>query len=345
MNRKNSIYLGIAFLLGFIVIWNELRKVSLNEIYTELISIQWLWLIVAVFCMLLHWGIEARITQLFLKRSNPEYTYKNAYRIPLIEHLFNAITPFSTGGQPAQIVTMGKSGVDYGVAASVSLMKFIVYQVWIVFNFIFCIIFGFKWVSDSLQNLSYLILIGFSIHFIVVFCLLMVMFWHKLTQNIVNGTFFFLAHFKLGKRLAKFQQPILDKMETFYEQSRYMKNQSRLIIKTSILTILQLLMYYVVPYFVLLALNTPDVNVFKVIVFHAFIVMIISLFPIPGGTGGAEYSFTLLFGTFIFVKGKLVLAIFLWRIVTYYMGIILGLLALVVKPVPLNKIKRIKTRA
>lgn len=343
MNRKNSIYLGIAFLLGFVVIWNELRKVSLNEIYAELVTIKWGWLLVAIVCMLVHWGIEAKITQLFLRRSNPDYTYKNAYRIPLIEHLFNAITPFSTGGQPAQIMALGKSGVDYGVAASVSLMKFVVYQVWIVFNFIICIILGFKWVSDSLQNLSYLILLGFSIHFVVVFCLLMVMFWHSLTKNIVNGMFNLFSLFKLGKKMEKFRQPLLDKMETFYEQSRYMKSQPTLMIKTSLLTILQLLMYYIVPYFVLLSLNTPDVNVFKVIVFHAFIIMIISLFPIPGGTGGAEYSFTLLFGTFIFVKGKLVLAIFLWRIVTYYMGIILGLFALVIKPDISQKKKRIKT--
>lgn len=344
MSRKNGIYLGIAVLLGFIVIWTELKKVSFDEIYAELVTIKWGWLIVAFLCMLIHWGIEGRITQLFLKRSNPDYSFKNAYRIPLIEHLFNAITPFSTGGQPAQIVALGKSGVDYGVAASVSLMKFIVYQVWIVFNFIICIVLGFKWVSNSLESLSYLILIGFAIHFIVVFCLLMVMFWHSLTKNIVNGVFNFLNHLKLGKRLQKFRQPLLNKMTTFYEQSNYMRNQGTLIFKTSFLTIMQLIMYYIVPYFVLLALNTENVNVFKVIVFHAFIIMIISLFPIPGGTGGAEYSFTLLFGTFIFVPGKLVLAIFLWRIVTYYMGIVLGLIALFIKPdISTNQTKRIET--
>ncbi len=344
MNRKNSLYLGIAVILGFIVIWNELKKVSFEEIYIEIVSIKWIWLLVAFLCMLIHWGIEGRITQLLLRRSNPDYSFKNAYRIPLIEHLFNAITPFSTGGQPAQIVALGKSGVDYGVAASVSLMKFIVYQVWIVFNFIICIIFGFKWVSTSLENLSYLILIGFTIHFIVVFCLLMVMFWHSLTKKIVNSVFRLLNRFKLGRRLEKFHQPIISKMETFYEQSIYMKNQGKLIFKISILTILQLIVYYIVPYFVLLALNTEDVNVFKVIVFHAFIIMIISLFPIPGGAGGAEYSFTLLFGTFVFVQSKLVLAIFLWRIVTYYFGIILGLIALVIPPdFSKNLIKGIKT--
>ncbi|MGX7025097.1 lysylphosphatidylglycerol synthase transmembrane domain-containing protein [Vagococcus hydrophili] len=332
MNRKNIIYLGIAFLLGGVVIWNELRKVSLSEVYLELVTIKWQWLVVAVICMLLHWAVEARMIQLFLKRSNPDFSFKNAFRIPLIEHLFNAITPFSTGGQPAQILALGKSGVDYGVSASVSLMKFVIYQIWIVVNFVLCIILGFHWVSGNLEKLSYFILIGFAIHFFVVFCLLMVMFWHTGTQKIVNGFFNLARRFKIGRKLERKRESTLAKMDNFYEHSRYMKNEPVLMLKTSILTIAQLLVYYIVPYFILLALNTEDVNVLKVIVFHAFIIMIISLFPIPGGAGGAEYSFTLLFGTFVVIKSKLVLAIFLWRIVTYYMGIILGLIALVIQP-------------
>ncbi|MFW3538971.1 lysylphosphatidylglycerol synthase transmembrane domain-containing protein [Vagococcus fluvialis] len=332
MNKKNSFYLILVFVLGFLVIWNELRQVNLQDFLLEVADVNWLWIGVAVLLMLIHWGVEGKITQMFLRKTNPDYSLKNSYRIPLIQHLFNAITPFSTGGQPAQIVAMGTSGVDYGVAASVSLMKFVVYQVWVVLNFIVCLLFGFHWVSSNFNKLSYLIILGFVVHFVVVFCLLLIMFWHSLAKQIVLGFFNIMSKFKLGRRLAKFKEPVMEKLESFYEQSRVMKSSPKLMIKTSLMTILQLMIYYVVPYFVLLALHIEDVNVFKVIVFHAFIIMIISLFPIPGGTGGAEYSFSLLFGTFVVVPGKLVLAIFLWRIVTYYLGIVLGLFALMIKP-------------
>lgn len=332
MNKKNSLSLVLVFLLGFFVIWNELRQVDLNEFLLEVVHVKWLWVVVAVLFMLIHWGVEARITQLFLKKTNPDYSLKNAYRVPLIQHLFNAITPFSTGGQPAQIVALGTSGVDYGVAASVSLMKFVVYQVWVVLNFVVCLVFGFHWVAGNFEKLSYLIVLGFIVHFIVVFCLLLVMYWHTLARKIVKGTFKLLTKFKIGRKLVRYEESVMTKLESFYEQSKVMKSSPKLMIKTSLLTILQLVVYYTVPYFVLLALNIEGVNVFKVIVFHAFIIMIISLFPIPGGTGGAEYSFSLLFGTFVLSQGKLVLAIFLWRIVTYYIGIILGLVALTIKP-------------
>lgn len=337
MNKKNSISLVLVFLLGFFVIWNELRQINLNDFLLEVTQISWFWLIVAIAFMLIHWGIEAKITQLFLKKTNPEYSFKNAYRIPLIQHLFNAITPFSTGGQPAQIVALGTSGVDYGVAASVSLMKFVVYQVWVVINFIFCLIFGFQWVSSNFEKLSYLIILGFIVHFIVVFCLLLVMYWHSLAKKLVMGSFHFFSKFKIGKKVKKYEEPVMEKLESFYEQSQAMKQSPKLMIKASLMTMLQLVVYYAVPYFVLLALHIEDVNFFKVIVFHAFIIMIISLFPIPGGTGGAEYSFSLLFGTFVAAPGKLVLAIFLWRIVTYYIGIVLGGIAMAIKPTDVSK--------
>ena len=66
------------------------------------------------------------------------------------------------------------------------------------------------------------------------------------------------------------------------------------------------------------------------------IVFIISLFPIPGGVGGAELSFSMVFSTFISGHGKLVLAMLLWRAVTYYLVIFAGIVALAVKP---DKIK------
>ena len=86
----------------------------------------------------------------------------------------------------------------------------------------------------------------------------------------------------------------------------------------------------------LLSLGVTHVNVLLVMTMHVLIVMIISLFPIPGGVGGAELSFSMVFSTFISGHGKLVLAMLLWRAVTYYLVIFAGIVALAVKP---DKIK------
>lgn len=94
----------------------------------------------------------------------------------------------------------------------------------------------------------------------------------------------------------------------------------------------QLLFYYLIPYFIILGLGYSGVDVVMIISLHVLIVMIISLFPIPGGSGGAEYSFELLFQSYITNNSKLVLAILLWRLLTYYLGMILGFIAIGIKP-------------
>ena len=73
---------------------------------------------------------------------------------------------------------------------------------------------------------------------------------------------------------------------------------------------------------------TPGVGV----VTSAYIMIIGSFVPIPGGTGGLEYGFMQFYGNFI--KGSVLSAAMLvWRFVTYYFGIILGAIALYIKRV------------
>ena len=79
-------------------------------------------------------------SQKLLKRQFPTYSFRFVAD-PLIEALFNGITPFASGGQPAQLFALLQSGVDAGRATSILLMKFVVYQSMIVLNFIVCFIF------------------------------------------------------------------------------------------------------------------------------------------------------------------------------------------------------------
>ncbi len=111
-----------------------------------------------------------------------------------------------------------------------------------------------------------------------------------------------------------------------------MKQAKRKVLKASVLTFIQLLLYYSVPYFVLRSFGIAHLSLVGVMVMHVMIVMIVSLFPIPGGTGGAEYSFKTLFSAFVPGQAQLVLAMLLWRFLTYYLGMLLGGVALAVTP-------------
>ena len=72
--------------------------------------------------------------------------------------------------------------------------------------------------------------------------------------------------------------------------------------------------------------------VFEAIVTSAYVMLIGSFVPIPGGSGGLEYSFIAFYSSFI-GGSKLTAIMLLWRLVTYYFGMIVGAVSLNMKKV------------
>ncbi|GAJ27312.1 integral membrane protein LafC [Liquorilactobacillus sucicola DSM 21376 = JCM 15457] len=333
MTRNNKIVLVLMLILGTAIFTFSVRNVSFRSLVGDITKLKWQWLIVAVVSMLLSFFLEALVVRVLLKREGSLFPMRDAIRIPLIEQLFNGITPFSSGGQPAQLFALLQSGVDAGRATSVLLMKFVVYQSMIVINFIVSLLVGFQYVSDKIHVLSLLFVLGFAVHFIVIISLVLIMYWYNFTKKIVK--FFFRQlrfFFKKEGRYLKWEQVVDEKIDNFYNESLRLKRSWKLLVKISLLTLVQLFFYYIIPFFILLALGVTHVNLIMVTTMHVLIVMIISLFPIPGGSGGAEYSFSIIFTSFISNSSKLVLAMLLWRLITYYLGMFMGMVALVVKP-------------
>lgn len=336
MSRRNKVVLIIMILIGVGIFAFSLRNVSLSHIWHDLVTLRWQWMLVALLCIILYLVLEAVVVKIFMADRYDGFTFKDALRIPLVEQLFNGLTPFSTGGQPAQLVAMMQTGVDAGQASSVLLMKFVVFQTMIVINFLISLVIGFHYIAEKLQALSLLVVFGFLIHLAVIIGLLMIMYWHSFTKKLVNIAIIPVRWFRSDEKFAVMKNNLDAKIDTFYAESMRIKSEGMKMVRVFIITFIQLLFYYLIPYFIMLALGVPHVNAIMVTSLHVLIVMVISLFPIPGGTGGAEYSFSTLFSSFITANSKLVLAMLLWRILTYYFGMFAGMFALVIKPDPVT---------
>jgi uncharacterized protein (TIRG00374 family) len=64
-------------------------------------------------------------------------------------------------------------------------------------------------------------------------------------------------------------------------------------------------------------------NGFVSIIATSYVMIIGAFVPLPGGTGGLEYSFLAFFGNFI-NGSKLTTLMLMWRFVTYYFGMLAG---------------------
>lgn len=331
MTKPQKIVLLVMILLGAVIFAFSLRNVSFSSLVGAWQSIKWGWIVVAVLCMVVSLFFEGVVVKILIGERITKYPWRDALRVPPIEQLFNGITPFASGGQPAQVFALMQSGIDAGRATSILLMKFIVYQTMIVINFIFCLLVGFHYVADKLHALVLLVIAGFLVHFCVIVGLLMVMYWYSFTKKVIQLLFKPLRWFVNAERSERWKEDLNNKVDSFYEEALQLKGNVRLIVKISLVTIVQLFVYYIIPYFILIALNVNHVNWMMVTTLHVLIVMVISLFPIPGGSGGAEISFDVVFSSFV-GGGSLVLAMLLWRLITYYLPMLSGIIALMIPP-------------
>lgn len=336
MSRKNWLALVAMLLIGGGIVAYSLRTVNLRLLVQDFFTLNWWWMLVALACICLYLILEGVVVKIFMNNRHADFTWKDALRLPPIEQLFNGITPFSTGGQPAQLVAMLQCGVDGGLASSVLLMKFVVFQAMIVINFLISLLIGFHFIAEKLHALSLLVLLGFVIHLAVIVGLLLVMYWYRFTKRALNLLIKPCAWFMKPQRYERLRISLNEKVDSFYQESLRMKEEYGKMAKVCLVTLCQLFFYYAIPYFIMLALGVHGMNFIMVISLHVLIFMIISLFPIPGGAGGAEYSFSVLFASFIGSGTKLVLAMILWRLLTYYFGMFAGMVALFIKP---DKIK------
>lgn len=332
MSRKNWIVFILMLACGVGIFAYSLRDVKLSSIIGDLEHLNWGWFAIAFLCICLYLFLEAVVVKIFMNDRHDGFTWKDAIRIPLVEQLGNGLTPFSTGGQPAQLLAMMQSGVDGGQASSVLLMKFVVFQSMIVINFIISLLVGFHYIATKLHALSLLVVFGFLIHLSVIVGLLLVMYWYGFTKKATDILIRPAHWFMKQGRYQKMQVTLNEKIDTFYQESLKIKSEYGKMAKVSLITLLQLAFYYLIPYFIMLSLGVKGLNIIMVISLNVLIFMVISLFPIPGGTGGAEYSFSVLFSSFVGSGSKLVLAMLLWRILTYYFGMFAGMFALMVKP-------------
>ena len=243
MSRRNWLVLSIMLIIGIGILGYSLRNSNIHLLLQDVSAINWGWMLVALGCICLYLGLEAVVVKIFMNDRHDGFTWKDALRLPLIEQLFNGITPFSTGGQPAQLVAMIQSGVDGGLASSVLLMKFVVFQAMIVINFLISLLIGFHFIAEKLHALSLLVIFGFLIHLAVIVGLLMVMYWYSFTKKLMNLVIKPAAIFMKANRYEHMKVVLNEKVDTFYQESLRMKQDYKKLLKVCVVTIFQLFFY------------------------------------------------------------------------------------------------------
>ena len=309
--------LSIGILLYFLYTTDGIT--AMGEI---ILTLKLQWLLIAVGAAVLCWISEGFALNLLCIHLYPEWRYRKSFFVGMIGLLYSAITPFSTGGQPMQIYTMRKMGMDTGKAGSIIAVKTITYQVVMVLYSLVLVAAKLRFFQTSVSNFSFVTIIGLVTNGTFIALVILFMISETTTDKIVYSVIYFLNKIKLCRHPEERYEKIHSQLEIFHDASKLMGNSFKLYVNVIAVTIVQITLNSLIPYFIYRSFNMNTASITTMVAAQVFVTMVSAFVPLPGASGGAEGSFYIFFG--MFFKSAIIPAILLWRIITYYANILVG---------------------
>lgn len=274
--------------------------------------------------MLSYFFFRCLVNVCLARKFNKKYRFRQAFKMEMEIAFFNAITPFSTGGKPYEIYSLNKNKLKIVDASNVAIQNFIVYQIALILLGVIALIINnvYKVLDNNIfTNLVY---IGFLINTLVIVVLFIVSFAKKTNRKILKVLVKILSKLKIIKNKEEFKENIEHQLLDFHKGAEILLSKKFEFIKLIIFQVISLTAFYLVPLALMYATGdyTSLTPLYSIVV-SAYVMLIGSFVPMPGGVGGLEYVFVTFSNQFI--KGsKVFLVMILWRFVTYYFGFIIG---------------------
>ncbi len=315
--RKVLLLLAITLTVLYFVI-----KDDIPNILDSLRSANPVFLLVGMGFAFLYWFCKALALH-GIVNNYKKIKRRSILKQTIITQFFHGVTPFASGGQPMQVYMLKKSGLKIAHSTNIIVQNFLLYQMALITHGIVAVLLNlkFNYIVNNvlLRNLT---IIGFTINALVGLGLLIVSFSTKFNTFVLNTLIWFFSKFKMFKNKEKSIEKLRTKLGEFHESAIILRQHKSIILKGYLYNIVGLLCYYITPLFVFFALGVK-MDPIVVYVCCSYVSIIGSFVPIPGGSGGIEYSFLQFFGGYV-TGAVLSATVILWRCVTYYFAMILG---------------------
>lgn len=256
--------------------------------------------------------------------SDGQLGWMASIRLMLTWDFASSVTPSTIGGAPFATYAMTREGVVLGKSTTMVLYGVLLDQFWYALAVPLLLVFGLYldvvpreigFVGQATMVVIYSSLILYGA---VLFYGLLV---NPSTMGKVINRVFTLRF------LRRFQEKIRQETLTMEQHSTSLKGRSTgFLFKGFLITVLSWLLRISLPVIVVLSLLPANelLLAFRSLSMHLAALVV----PTPGGSGGVEGLFYLFIGPLISREGFVGLAIFAWRIISYYISVGLGIMAM-----------------
>lgn len=266
------------------------------------------------------WFSAAKIRHL----SDKELGWMASFRVMLCWDFASSVTPSTIGGAPLATYAMTKEGYQLGKSTAIILYGVLLDQMWFALAVPILLVMAlfFPIVPSNLGMVGH---ISMLLLYLGILAYAGLMFYGVLKnpaaiKKVVNYIF------KLPF-LRRWQDKVVEEAENLEEYSEKLSEKSnRFLYQAFFLSTMSWICRVALPTIVVLSLVPADV----ILSFLRSLAMNLAflIVPTPGGSGGAEALFAIFQGPLMEREGFIGLAVFLWRIISYYISVGLGMMAL-----------------
>ena len=322
-DNKKLVRIGIAFLACVIcafVVWLVVTGTA-TSLVSALLRADGRWFAAGLLCFCAYFLLDALCFRIAGTLSGTRLGAADLVSTAAAGIVFGYLTPGQMGAQPAQIVRLAKAGLSVGDATAVQLTRFFIYQAAVTTFGATMLLTRLSFFRAMYGQVILAAVLAFLVHLGIMAGLVAVIFFPNLVRRFAR----FAVRVLSGRvRVIKDPDAVMAKVER--EVDEYATSvhaavrHAGIVVSAVVITVAQLVCVYLIPFCVLNALGAATLDPYTCVAAAAFIQLILTAVPLPGGTGGAEGGFALFFGASL--GGDLAAAVVMWRAISYYLPII-----------------------
>lgn len=326
-NKRNFIILIIALILVFYFTTKDDFVGIINQLSNINIKI----FLLAIIIFLMSLFFKSISLYIYLRECKEDYPLKKAYFLTLIGQFLNGITPFQSGGQPFQIYLLKKEGIRITDSTNAMIKDFLSFQIALVTMGVIALVLNNNmYVLNDAFFLKSFVLLGFLINFIVLLFLIIILCSKKSLVKLINKFINFVFKFRIIRKSGLNKENITEGIKNFYKSGKELKKTKIKLLIAVLTNLINLFLLYIIPFMLFKALGVNNISILDSLIVITFITLIGNFIPVPGATGGIEFSFLKLFSSFSIKSTILSSVMLVWRFITYIFGMFVGLITLII---------------
>lgn len=289
-----------------------------------------LFMCVLVLAVLAGMALDVSKFCIISKTVTGKVNFLSSAKVNFIGRYYDAVTPFSTGGQPMQIYYLSTKGNSGGNASAMVLIRYFSSIIcWMALGGAYMIAGACTGVLDGVDTGASLLKItgwiGIAINLIVpafiVLFLVLPKFMQKLTEGVVKIGYKLKIVKDIEKTTVRATKVVTDFKNSFTLMAKSPLNLILLIL----VCLTESAITFAMPYFVMKAFNCPvDSMAFTIMSLNVYATFGVSFIPTPGNSGVVEGLGALAFSQA--AGNTLAWSVLLWRLAVFYVYIFIGLI-------------------